>query len=151
MLKHIKSSYFAKIIFSFVDEQKKLEIIKYNRNLQKQVDININNYKIFCGKYIVIETKGKEYNIFNNELLFKGAYLNGKRNGKGKEYKNGELIFEGEYLNGKRNGKGKEYDINGKVIFEGEYINGVRWTGKVFNLFNNKIYELNNGKGCISE
>ena len=175
MLKHIKSSYFAKIIFSFVDEQKKLEIIKYNRNLQKQVDININNYKIFCGKYIVIETKGKEYNIFNNELVFKGAYLNGKRNGKGIEYNSntGKIIFEGEFISNKKwSGKGYnekneiEYEIkdgtgkvkeyfNDKLIYDGEYLKGKRnGIGKEYNLITgNLIYEgayLNgkrNGKG----
>ena len=107
---NIKSKYFYKIIFSHLNDGRKLEIIKYNNSFQKLLDISINNYKLFSGKYIVYETNtnGKEYDIYNNNLLFEGEYLKGKRNGKGKEYnKNGIIKFEGEYLNGKINGKGK--------------------------------------------
>ena len=84
----IKSLYFKKIFFSYIDEAIKLKIIKYNKNLQNDLDINIINYKFFKGKYIIYESdgKGKEYNDSNNTLKFKGEYKNGKRNGKGKEY-----------------------------------------------------------------
>ena len=131
MLKNVKSSYFLRIIFSFVDEKQKLELIKYNKSLQQIINISLINYKYFSGKYIEFESngKGKEYNDYYNgrlELIFEGAYLKGKRNGKGKEYQYGKLRFEGEYLNGKRNGKGKEYYDNGQLKFEGEYLNGER-------------------------
>jgi len=109
MLESIKSSYFTKIVFSYVDEKQKLKLVKYNKSLQKKIDISINNYMHFLGIYIIYKSNGirKEYNKYD-ELVFEGEYLNGKRNGKGKEYNiyNG-LIFKGEYLNGKRNGKGK--------------------------------------------
>ena len=36
MLENIKSSYFVKIVFSIVDEKKKLKLIKYNKKLQKK-------------------------------------------------------------------------------------------------------------------
>ena len=109
---NIKSRYFFKIIFSHLNEERRLSLIKYNHSFQKFFDISIINYKLFRGKYIVYETNtntnGKEYDIFNNNLLFEGEYSKGKRNGKGKEYnKNGIIKFEGEYLNGKINGKGK--------------------------------------------
>ena len=129
MIKNVKTSYFLRIIFSFIDEKQKLELIKYNKSLQKNINIILINYIFFSGKYIIYETKGegKEYDKYG-DLLFEGEYLNGKRNGKGREYDenfDGKLIFEGEYLNGKRNGKGKEYD-DGDLIFEGEYLNGYR-------------------------
>ena len=111
MLDLIKSFYITKIIFSYVNEGKKLKIVKYTKNLQKNIDIGIINYKLFKGKYIIYEPNriGKEYNK-NDNLIFECEYLNGKRNGKGKEYyDNGQIKFEGEYLNGKSNGKGKEY------------------------------------------
>ena len=102
MLKNVKSSYFIRIIFSFIYEKQKLKLIKYNKSLQENMNISLINYKIFSGKYIIYE-----------------------QNGKGKEYNyDGDLIFEGEYLNGLRNGKGKEYDDYGNLIFEGEYLNG---------------------------
>ena len=111
MLENIKSSFFIKMVFFLLDEEIKLKIVKYNKILQNKLDININNYKLFRGKYIVYEENGivKEYDAYNNELRFEGEYLDGKRNGKGKEYFCSRLIFKGEYLNGKRNGKGKEY------------------------------------------
>ena len=116
MLENIKSVYFIKILFSHVFERNKLQIIKYNKNLQNKIDITLLNYKIYSGKYIIY----------------------GKRNGKGKEYDGeGNLIFEGKFKNGIKynkikkkiiseikNGKGniKEYNEYGILIFEGEYL-----------------------------
>ena len=96
------------------------------------MNINLINYKISSGRYIVREENGniKEYSSYDDILEFEGEYLNGERNGKGKEYDcNGNLKFEGEYLNGKRNGKGKEYDYDGNLLFEGGYLNGNKWNG----------------------
>ena len=63
MLKNIKSSYFIAIIFSYIDERQKLKIIKYNKNLQKNMNISIINYKFFTRRYIIYESNGigKEY------------------------------------------------------------------------------------------
>ena len=47
MLEKIKSFYFIHKLFSNTDERKKLKLIKYNKNTQKILDININNYKLF--------------------------------------------------------------------------------------------------------
>ena len=124
--KSIKSLYILNNIFAFLPEKQKLNIIIYNKYIQKKLDINIENYKGINMKYKNSERngKGKEYDILTNKLLFEGEYRNGKRNGKGKEYDGAILKYEGEYLNGKRNGKGKEYYSNGKLKFEGEYLNG---------------------------
>ena len=127
MLKSIKSSYFIKILFLYVNEKEKLEVVKYNKTLQKNLDISIINYKHFASIYIIYESNRirKEYYGFYDTLTFEGEYLKGKRNGKGKEYnQDGKLKFEGEYLNGQKHGKGKEYYDNGKLCFEGEYLNG---------------------------
>ena len=125
MLDNVKSSYILKIFFSFVDEKRKLKLVKYNKNLQQKIDISISNFIHFKLKYIIYKLKGKweEYN-YDHDLKFEGEYVNGERNGKGKEYDDdGKLEFEGEYLNGKRNGKGKEYYNDGNLNFEGEYLN----------------------------
>jgi len=50
-------------IFSFLSEKQKLKIIIYNKDLQKKLDINIENYK-----------------------KIRGIYREGEKNGKGKEY-----------------------------------------------------------------
>ena len=149
-MKNINSSYIAKYIFSILNDKIQLKLILYNKQLQNNFDINITNYKIFSGKYKIIDKngKGKEFNIFNDEIIFEGEYKNKKKNGKGKEYDDkGNLIFEGEYLNGKRNGIGKEYNNNGSLVFEGEYLNDKRWNGKGYD--KNRIidFEIKNGNG----
>ena len=160
MLKNVKSMYFSKIIFSYINDKRILEIVKNNKELQNNIDINLNNYKLFSGKYIIFEEngKGKEYNLYHNELIFEGEYKDGKKNGKGKEYYRGSLYFEGEYLNGKKHGEGKEYEIYENMIFEGEYKNGKKWNGKgyhknqLFPLYQDDIklvYELKDGKGIF--
>ncbi len=152
MLNIIKSSYFYKILFSYVDELQKLKLIIHNKDIQKKIDIGLINYKIFSGRYIIFDennkNKRKIYNSLNDELIFEGEYLNEKKNGKVKE-NNGWLKFEGEYLNGKRNGKAKEYD--GDLIFEGEYKNGKKWNGKCHNGDGDLIYEIKEGKGYVKE
>ena len=53
MLKKIKPIYFIKILFKHFDEKRKLKVIKYNKSLQKNIDISIINFKFFSGKYII--------------------------------------------------------------------------------------------------
>ena len=108
--------------------EKERNIIMHNRELQKLLFVDIENYKKISGKYKI-----------------------GDKNGKGKEYNyDGKLIFEGEYLNGKRSGKGKEY-IDGKLIYEGEYLNEKRWNGKGYNNNGNIDFVIKNGNGKLKE
>ena len=127
---NIKSSYIKKGVFSFLFEKQILNIIIYNKELQKMLLIDIDNYKKMAGKY-----------------------KTGEKNGKGREYllNKKNLIFEGEYLNGKRNGKGKEYYNNGQLKFEGEYLNGKIWNGKGYNTKGILVFTIVNGKGLIKE
>ena len=129
MLDNIKSVYFIRKTLSYLKEKKKLELVVYNKNIQKYLDIDIMNYKFLSGKYKIREKngKGQEFYGFRDVLSFEGEYKNGKRNDKGQEYDiYGNLIFEGEYKNGKRNGIGKEYNDYKKIKFEGEFKNGKR-------------------------
>ena len=152
--KNIKSKYFIKFLFSYLNEKSKLEIIKHNKTLQNINDIKLINYKFLSDAYIIYEAngKGKEYYGYTDSLKFEGEYLNGRKNGNGKEYNvKGNLQFKGEYLNGKKNGKGIEYYNDNKIKFEGEYKNGLRWNGKGYDNNNNILYELKDGKGYIKE
>jgi len=129
MLKNISSIYMTKKLLMLLPERKKLELIKYNKNLQLNLKINLIDFRRFSCRYIKIDKKDgkvKEYNSFNDILLYEGEYLNGKRNGQGKEYNIiGNIIFEGEYLNGKRwNGRGKEFNDKNEITYIGGYING---------------------------
>ena len=82
-------------------EKTKLNLVKYNKNMQKKLNINLLYYKIFSGNNTTIyENNNKRAKIYD-------------------EYKD-KLIFEGEFSNGKKNGKGKEYDNNERLIFERE-------------------------------
>ena len=104
MMQNIKSVYPLKILFSYIYEGKKLKMIKYNKDIQKKVHVDINFYKLFKRKYVVYEKNGvaKEYGLYDNKIIYEGEYLNGERNGKGKEYNEyGELLFEGEFKKGK--------------------------------------------------
>ena len=73
MLKNVKMSFFLRILFSCLDEKQKLELIKYNKILQENINISLINYKLFSRRYIiyVLNGKGKEFN-FNGYLLFEG-------------------------------------------------------------------------------
>ena len=175
---NIKSSYILKEILSLLNIERQLKIIIYNKQLQKELGIGIEDYKKKSGIYKIGKKNGRgsEYTLKTNKLIFRGEYLNGKRNGKGKEYyDNDKIMFRGEYLNGKRNGKGKEYYDNGKIKFEGEYLSGKRngkgkdyykkgvlqfegeylnekkWNGKGFDNKGNIEFEIKNGKGNIKE
>ena len=178
LIDNIKSIYFSRMLFSYLDDKIKLKLIKYNKKLQNIIDIRLINYKFYKGKYIIYETdiygkeyqgknndllfegeylngerhgKGKEYSIWDGKIIFEGEYLNGKRNGKGKEYDNGKIKFEGEYLNDKRHGKGKEYYSNGKIKFDGEYLNGEKIMGKLYDNNGNLFCDLKNANYLIKE
>ena len=78
-LKNIKSKYSIENIFLFLEEKKKLEIIKYSLYFQNILEIGLENYKSCCEKYITYEEngKGKEYLKKYDRLMFEGEYLNG--------------------------------------------------------------------------
>ena len=127
---NIKSDYVLKKIFSLINIKQKLNLIIYNKQLQKKLGVDIEDYKKTSGKYKIAE-----------------------KNGKGKEYRlnTNIMIFEGEYLNGKRNGKGKECDFFAEFEFEGEYLNGKKWNGKGYNKVCKVDYEIKEGKGKVKE
>ena len=172
IIRHIKSNFILKKIFSLICEIRKLDVILYNKMLQNSLNINNENYDKYRWKYKIGEKNGigEEYDLDSNSLLFEGEYLNGKKNGKGKEYyKEGKLKFEGEYSNGNKikgkkydkngnviltleeNGKGKELYENGILKFGGDYFDGRRWHGKGYNNDGEFDFEIKYGKGSVIE
>ena len=150
LTRDVKNSYDFGIIFSFLAQKRKLKIITYNKQIQKILGVNVQDYITISERYKLIEKngKGREFTVNENNLIFEGEYINGRRNGKGKEYNNySELEFEGEYLNEKRNGKGKELYYDGKLKFEGEYLNGQRWNGKGYNRNGIIDFQITDGNG----
>ena len=82
---NLKSDYFIQKLFDYMEKRISLKIIKCNINIQKRLNIDINNYKDFsekfssieleiipiqneCGSFIKIEEKDKKYFhiYFNN-------------------------------------------------------------------------------------
>ena len=148
MLKKIKSNYILKKFFSFLDVKLKLNIIKYNKSLQKNLLNELDYFKKISGRYLIQDNNynyGKEFTLDKNILVYIGGYNNGKRNGKGVEYnENGIFKFEGEFSNGRRNGQGKEYKQdkdNGqiKLYFEGNYKNGKKNGKGIVYKYNKRI------------
>ena len=126
MWRKIKSSLILRKIMINLDTKIKFNLIAYNKTLQKNLDLDLIDFRRFSGRYKVEENgETKEYDSYTNKLLFEGHYANNKRNGEGKEYNiNGKLIFEGEYLDGKKwKGKSFKYDEDtNELIFECEYM-----------------------------
>ena len=52
---NIKSNYFIQKLFGIMQTRISLKIIKCNINIQKRLNININNYKDFSEKFSSIE------------------------------------------------------------------------------------------------
>ena len=43
--KNLKSDYFLEMLFSYTPKKKALEILKDNKNIQKRINISIDDYK----------------------------------------------------------------------------------------------------------
>ena len=52
---NIKSDYILQNVFNNLEKKKTFYIVKYNNNIKKRINININDYKDYCGKYSSIE------------------------------------------------------------------------------------------------
>ena len=79
-MENIASAYVLKIIFNNIEEKRKLNIVKYNKNIQNKIDINIKHYKNQCKKYFIRDKNGKvkEYNN-DDYLIYEGDYQDGKK------------------------------------------------------------------------
>ena len=69
-LKNVKSDYFIQKFFGYMTERKSLETIRYNKSIQKRINININHHKAYSETKTSIELdiipmKGK-YDKFIN-------------------------------------------------------------------------------------
>ncbi len=55
LFKDLKSDYFLQKLYDYLQKNKFLKIIKYNKNIQKRVNLDVNSYKECCEKYSSIE------------------------------------------------------------------------------------------------
>ena len=83
-LKNVKSDYILKKFFEYMTEKKSLETIKYNKRIQKRINISINHYKAYSEKYSSIELDiipmkgecGKFINITVEDKKYFHIYFN---------------------------------------------------------------------------
>ena len=80
----IKSSFVLKIIFGFLNECKKLNIIKYNKKLQKRLNVNKNYYStIITIKFIKNRKNEFCFELFNKSDFYdEKIYLYNENNDK---------------------------------------------------------------------
>ena len=69
-LNNVRSAYILQKIFDIIPKNKHLAIIRYNKKLQKRLDLSINNYKDYTELYTSIEI---EIKIANNKY---GKFIN---------------------------------------------------------------------------
>ena len=83
VFENLTSDYFLTKIIDFIKKNKSLEIIKYNKQLQKRLNININDYKEYSEFYSPIEIElklvdnryGKFINISDEEKEYYHIYF----------------------------------------------------------------------------
>ena len=98
-LRKMKSDFFIQKFFEYISERKSLEIIRYNKSIQKRINININHYKAFSEEYSSIELDiipkkgkyGKFIKIYEEDKKFIHIYFN---DNKKKEIENTSLNMD---------------------------------------------------------
>ena len=79
-LKNVKSHYIILKFFEYMTERKSLETIRYNKSIQKRIDININHYKAYSEEYSSIELdiipmKGEYGKFINIKEKIKNIFI----------------------------------------------------------------------------
>ena len=106
----LKSKYILQFIFDNLSKRKSLNFIKYNKNIQNKINININDYKEFSEIYSSIEM---EIIPVNNKY---GKFINIKNQGDLKYF---HIYFDNNKEEIKRNHLDKNENIKKiKIIFE---------------------------------
>ena len=69
---NIKANYFLEKIFNYLKKGKTLNLVKYNKNIKKRINLNINDYKEYSEKYSSIEIEIKPVSKkYGNLLILK--------------------------------------------------------------------------------
>jgi hypothetical protein len=62
IFKKLKNDYFLQNLFDYLLKKKSLDIIKYNKNIKKRINISIKDYKAYSEIYTSIEIDIKPVN-----------------------------------------------------------------------------------------
>ena len=108
VLLNIKSNYILKQIFNNLSEKKKLQIIKYNKNIQEKINKSIDDYKKYYYRTIIeIFPKQKEDKYNQDKNVDKNYFINIGE----KEESFFHIYFNNELAETKRNYYNKEEKI----------------------------------------
>ena len=69
MFENIKSKYILNKVFNHIKRKQLLDIFKYNKNIQKRININIDDYKEYSEKFSLIEIEVKPVNNKYGEFI----------------------------------------------------------------------------------
>ena len=86
-LKNIKNDYFLRKLFLHLQDRKILDIVKYNKNIQKRLNLDINAYKEYSEIFSSIEIEikpvkdgyGKFINIPSKDRVYYYIYFNNNK------------------------------------------------------------------------
>ena len=86
-LRNLKSDFFIQKFFGYMPKRKSLETIRYNKSIQKRINININHYKAYSEEYSSIELDiipmkgkyGKFININEEDEKYFHIYFNNNK------------------------------------------------------------------------
>ena len=84
ILESLKSDYFLQKLYDNMPKKKKLEIVKYNKNVQNRLNLSVKDYKEYSETFTPIEIEiiptkdkyGKFININKNDELYYHIYFN---------------------------------------------------------------------------
>ena len=84
ILENINSKYILSKIYDIMPKKKKLEIVKYNKKVQKRLDLCVKDYKEYSETFTPIEIEiiptkdkyGTFININENDKLYYHIYFN---------------------------------------------------------------------------
>ena len=84
ILENLKSDYFLRKLYDNMTKKKKLEIVKYNKNVQNRLNLGVKDYKEYSETFTPIEIEiiptkdkyGQFINIDENDKLYYHIYFN---------------------------------------------------------------------------
>ena len=84
ILQNLKSDYFIQKFFDYIQKRRTLKTIRYNKSIQKRINLNINHYKEYSEKYSSMEIEikpmankyGKFINIKEGDEEYYHIYYN---------------------------------------------------------------------------
>ena len=85
---NIKSDYILKRVFNNLEKKKKLNIVRYNNNIKKRLNININDYEEYSLIEIEIKPMKDKYDKFINIKKYEEKYFRIYFNKKKKKKRN---------------------------------------------------------------